>query len=406
MSDSETNSMEPSPVRWILVAPDWSLANVLWHNPNPFVLWPVCGKPLLGWWLDEAVRQGVRHVTVVAVDRPHNVRAWLDEGDLWSRSLEVVTTEPREAIEPGTVRIEMSGLPGNAPSSPSPGTGGELLRHWLAMQSQALASRDPMGLHLDREIAPGVWVAPGCSISPEAQFTGPAWIGPCAKLGRGCHIGPHAFVGAGCMLDEDVEVQNAVVCDDTYVGRHLTVANAVVVGGMLVDLSRDVVVRIAEDFILAPLNVRRPGWPGRIAAAILGPLLRTLARVLCGARSTPPAFELPNGEIVHLAERTSGPLILRRAEWLRAVAAGKLAWSGPLPRTAVDWATLPPDVAAVLRNTSPGVLSLADLYGCHSAATPDEWLHALYQCASPEGVGRLQLRRRWLHAALLNPKAQ
>ncbi|MFZ4775215.1 MAG: hypothetical protein ACOYM3_07635, partial [Terrimicrobiaceae bacterium] len=74
---------------WHLIAPDWASLDTIWRSPRPFLLWPVCEKPLLSYWLDEAVRQGVSSVSIEAVDRPHLVRQWLDQRDLWSRSIEV-----------------------------------------------------------------------------------------------------------------------------------------------------------------------------------------------------------------------------------------------------------------------------------------------------------------------------
>ena len=44
---------------WHLVVPEWSEYDTIWHSPLPFVLWPVCEKTLLTYWLDEAVRRGI-----------------------------------------------------------------------------------------------------------------------------------------------------------------------------------------------------------------------------------------------------------------------------------------------------------------------------------------------------------
>ena len=75
---------------WHLVAPEWEGLDTIWRSPLPFLLWPVCEKPLLTYWLDEAVRQGIPSVSIETVDRPHLVRQWLDGTALWSRSIEVM----------------------------------------------------------------------------------------------------------------------------------------------------------------------------------------------------------------------------------------------------------------------------------------------------------------------------
>ena len=65
---------------WHLIVPEWAEFDTIWHSPLPFVLWPVCEKPLLTYWLDEAVRQGISSVSIEAVDRPHLIRRWLEAG--------------------------------------------------------------------------------------------------------------------------------------------------------------------------------------------------------------------------------------------------------------------------------------------------------------------------------------
>ena len=93
---------------WHLIVPEWAEYDTIWHSPLPFVLWPVCEKPLLTYWLDEAVRQGISSVSIEAVDRPHLIRRWLEGRALWSRSIDVQAQpgggegKEREGASPGT----------------------------------------------------------------------------------------------------------------------------------------------------------------------------------------------------------------------------------------------------------------------------------------------------------------
>ena len=49
----------------------------------PLALVPILGKTLLEHWLDHLADGGVRHVCLLASDRPKQVRAWLGDGLRW-----------------------------------------------------------------------------------------------------------------------------------------------------------------------------------------------------------------------------------------------------------------------------------------------------------------------------------
>jgi NDP-sugar pyrophosphorylase family protein len=192
---------------WLLHAPDFAALDTIRRSPLPFVLWPICEKPLLAWWLDEAVRQGVPFVCVVAVDRPQRVRRYLDERDLWSRTIEVISKVPEEAD--GMVSHSMAHLPGVASAEPfpQPDSAPALLQHWYDLHLEALGRRSSGMVHLDHEYQPGIWFGPGVKAAPDVKFEAPCWVGSLAKLGSGSRIGPHAFIGPGAFVDHDVEMR-------------------------------------------------------------------------------------------------------------------------------------------------------------------------------------------------------
>ena len=47
---------------------------------TPLALTPILGKTLLEYWLDHLVDRGVRHVFLLASDRPEQIRAWVGDG--------------------------------------------------------------------------------------------------------------------------------------------------------------------------------------------------------------------------------------------------------------------------------------------------------------------------------------
>jgi len=387
---------------WHLIAPDWASLDAIWRSPLPFVLWPVCEKPLLSYWLDEAVRRGVESVSIEAVDRPHLIRQWLGQRDLWSRSIDV---RSQPGADDGKEILFLEGLPGTARPD-SVRSAKDLMQHWYELQAEALKHRSSGMVHIDHEYRPGVWFGPGAKAAADAAFTPPCWVGSHANIGRGCRVGPHAFIGPNSFLDSDVEVEESVVCADTYVGSHTSMKRKVVQGGLLIDLIRGVAVDVEDEFVIAAMGAlpSSPPWAERIVAALFAPPLEWIARTL--NRKNKPietACRLSRSRSVCLRSYASGPLCLRRSRWLRQVAAGRMRIVGVLPRSEEDWEGLSPEARSALEQAPAGVFALSDLYNCHSPKHPDEWMHALFQAGAAAGTGQWLARKAVLKIAVTNP---
>jgi hypothetical protein len=387
---------------WHLIAPDWGALDTIWRSPQPFILWPVCEKPLLSYWLDEAVRQGVPSLSIEVVDRPHLVRQWLDQRDLWSRSIQI-QSQPGHGEDKDC--FLMNTLPGEPDATPVQ-SAKELMQRWYGLQVEALRRRASGMVHLDHEYRPGIWFGPGTRAATDVAFTPPCWVGSHANIGPGCRIGPHAFIGPGVFLDGDVEVSESVVCAETYVGSHTTLKRMAAQGGLLMDFERGIGVEIVDDFVLSPLGAAKagPSWAVRIVAALVAGPLEWLARRVNGGN--PPVTStvvLGRSRALALPTYASGALCLRRSPWLRQVAAGNLRLTGVLPRGAKDWETLPPEAQSALKDAPVGVFALSDLYGCHSPEEPDEWMHAVFQAGAPHGAGQRLAKRSLLKIAMTTP---
>jgi len=389
-------------MKWHFVAPDWASLDTIWRSPQPFLLWPVCDKPLLSYWLDEAVRAGIESVSIEAVDRPHLVRQWLDQRDLWSRSIEV---HSKPGANGEWDRILLQGLPG--PGNPhGVQSAKDLMEHWYQLQVEALDRRASGMVHLDHEYRPGIWFGPGAKASADVVFTPPCWVGSRARIGPGCRVGPHAFIGSGVFLDADVEVAESVVCADTYVGSHTSLMRTAVQGGLLMDLERGLGVEVVDEFVLAPLgeSASSPRWFERLLAGLARIPVEWIAR-LCNRGTEPRETTVRLGRSRNLKLRSyaRGPLCLRRSGWLGHVAAGNMRLVGVLPRTEDDWNNLSPDTRSALEQAPAGVFALSDLYHCHSPSQPDEWMHAVFQAGAADGIGQRMAWKSLPHIALTTP---
>ena len=244
---------------WQLLAPDWSKLDTIWQNPLPFVLWPIGSQPLLAHWLDEAVRRGFEEVELYVADRATEVKAFLRDTPYWPKKLKVISLR-READAPATAE-RMDGLPVGELCASLPCEPGELLSYWLELRNAWLAGRSPDEVTLETFHPAGGWVGPHAKIHRSVRLRAPFWIGARAEIGANCEIGPNAFVGEHSILDENVEVVQACVLPDTYLGKNTRLFQSAAAGGTLIDFRRGCRVEIAERFILGPVgeSVMRKG---------------------------------------------------------------------------------------------------------------------------------------------------
>ena len=385
-----------------LLAPDYSELDSIWRQAHPFVLWPVGNQSLAAHWMDEAVRKGVGRVVIYAADRPADIRQHLEHGKYWSKELQVVPIMKDAAAPADAVR--MDSLPGTKSPATIPDSAAALLHHWVQLQKIWLAARSSDAVAVDREVVPGGWVSEHVRLHPRAKLNPPFWIGANSEIGPDSRIGPNAVIGVGCILAGSLEVEEAVVMPGTYLGNNTRVCQAVVQGGILIDLRRACRVDILENFIISHVTDRRPQspLPVRILAGLLWLLLTPLALAWRGQNWVERMICIKPGSQTLLATGIKGPLIVRRWPWLLEILRGSFVWFGVLPRQDEEWGRIPAETAERLKTAPCGIFSWADLQGCHDTRAADEWLHAAYQALHTEKSADRMLRRNWLKLALLD----
>ena len=106
-----------------------------------------------------------------------------------------------------------------------------------------------------REERPGVWIGEGARVHPAARVVAPAFIGRGTKVGSGALVTRFSSVEQRCLVDAGATIEDATILPDTYVGRGIDVAHAVVDGNHLVHLKRDVAVDVEDGSLIGS---RRP----------------------------------------------------------------------------------------------------------------------------------------------------
>jgi mannose-1-phosphate guanylyltransferase/phosphomannomutase len=124
---------------------------------------------------------------------------------------------------------------------------------YLKAQADVLAGR--VNAEIDGfEVSPGVWVAEGAEVDPDAVLTGPLAIGDYAKIEAGAQLREFTVVGSNVVVKEGAFLHRAVVHNNVYVGIGATLRGCVI--GKNTDVMR--AVRIEESAVVGDECVIEP----------------------------------------------------------------------------------------------------------------------------------------------------
>jgi mannose-1-phosphate guanylyltransferase/phosphomannomutase len=78
------------------------------------------------------------------------------------------------------------------------------------------------------EMAPGVFLAEGAEVDPDADLAAPCLVGRYAKVEAGARIGPLTVLGSNVVVKGGAELERTVVHDNAFVGPHTSLRGCVV----------------------------------------------------------------------------------------------------------------------------------------------------------------------------------
>jgi hypothetical protein len=99
------------------------------------------------------------------------------------------------------------------------------------------------------EIRPGVWVAKTAYVHSASQLLSPAYVGPNTRIRSGATLSECSTVERDCIVERGTTVCNSSVLGGTYVGVCLDLSNIVVNQSHLVDVRRNVSLKISDSLI-------------------------------------------------------------------------------------------------------------------------------------------------------------
>jgi mannose-1-phosphate guanylyltransferase/phosphomannomutase len=98
---------------------------------------------------------------------------------------------------------------------------------YLKAQADVLSGRVAVEIE-GFEVSPGIWVAASAEVDPEAVLKGPLCIGDYAKIEAGAQLREYTVVGSNVIVKEGAFLDRAVVHNNVYVGRGVTLRGCVV----------------------------------------------------------------------------------------------------------------------------------------------------------------------------------
>jgi hypothetical protein len=233
---------------------------------SPAVL-PLLGETLVEYWLVHLAGLGAREVTVLAPDRPEEIRQVVDGGIRWGLRAEVVPVAVEPTVAQARARYQGGNATGWLPAPDDivlldhlPGLPGARLFNnyagWFAAvqgwMSHALTP-DRVGVH---EIRPGVRVGLHTRIPGDAMLVPPCWIGEKVILGAGVSIGPMAVVEDRVVVEAGAEISHSIVGPETLVGKLTWLTDSIAWGDLLINWKSGSTLRVTDDFLLCPLRER------------------------------------------------------------------------------------------------------------------------------------------------------
>jgi len=98
---------------------------------------------------------------------------------------------------------------------------------YLKAQADVLSGR--VDTEIDGfEVSPGIWVAEGAEVDPEALLSGPLCIGDYAKVEAGAQLREFTVVGNNVVIKEGAFLHRAVVHNNVYIGQGVTLRGCVI----------------------------------------------------------------------------------------------------------------------------------------------------------------------------------
>lgn len=412
----------------IVICPDRISVRPFFSRTMPAALVPVLGHSLLSHALTALAEAGAKEVTILAVDRPEQIRRAVGRGERWGLAVQVVA-ESRE-LSVGEARAKYRPVPATGwlpqphdvlvADRPPVSEDSPLIeaREWFSSLPKWLprAREQRVGV---REIEPGVWAGLRVRIEEGVTFESPCWLGEGAWVRAGAKIGPAAYVEDDVMIDHDAVVSESWIGPRTYVGALTHVHRSLAWGRGLLNFDTDSYLEVPDAFLLSelqplPKTTTRSSWLGRLLALGCGVLTSPVALLAWGrSRREKSAFCAKRRAVLPVSAGTLATIreveyqefpglsgLWRRWPQLWSIVRGDFAWIGNRPITREQAQELTSEFEQLWLAAPVGLVSLADVEGCADVFDDEARAHASFYAAQIGPKLDRQILRRLIFRTL------
>lgn len=388
----------------LLLCPAYRAAVSRLAEHTPLVTAPLLGRTLVEYWMDALAARGVKHVLLLASDRPQEVRNVVGDGTRWGIRVDVLPQSRELSLDEARAKYASGGefAPENVLLLETlPDLPGQPLFTSYAGWCKALTSYFKLAITPSRigmhEVQPGVWVGLHAQIAPTAQLHAPCWIGEGALIGDHAIVGPEAVVENHSIVEDGARVVESVIGPETFVGEMIFVQHSLAQGSTLVNWKTDSCLHVPDAFFLCSLSERNFAashgslmgrFLGALAMLVTAPfaVIAMLVSLLRG--ESPMQLRLgvrPQRNIRSAAlqtfayyELSSGSNWLKRWPQFWSVVRGDLSWVGNRPLRPTQALELANDFERLWLAAPVGLVSLADAHGCTEGLNDDICAHASF----------------------------
>lgn len=396
----------------VIICPDESSEAKSLAESCPLVNLPLLGKSVIEHWIEHlaASAKKFKEITILATDRPEEVRALVGDGERWGLAIEVIPEKCELTREEAWSKYGTRTahklvdspaeifLADHLPDSPEKKLFTSFADFFVDAEAalKNVTERERVGAH---EIQPGVWMGLHSHLSPGVTLHPPCWIGEHVRISKNAIIGPDAIIEDKVVIGPGAKVTNSYVGSETLVGAATRLKDSLAIGNTLMNWRNGSVAKVADPFLMCALQRHHRDsallkFAGRLAAlAALGlsaPLISAfvLHAFAHGRRILRPLQAvLPTGEsggpprLLTYYELTSARGLWRRWPQLWNVARGQFTWVGNRPLHPMQVAKLASDFERLWLAAPLGLFSHADAQGCAHSFSDEAKAHASFYAA-------------------------
>ncbi len=252
---------------------------------------PYLTKPLIEFYLDYCVLNGVTDILIVREIFDHEAEAFISSGSRWGLNITRAFSKPNETIEDVTRKnidflsddtIIFNGyfLPVYNKNSDLkfseleqknlkylkvyPENSSAKLLSCQECEMPTITDYHSLNMRLLNEnsedlimngygVQKGVFMGMNTVVMNRSSIRTPFMLGDNSHVGVDAQIGESAIIGNSCVIDKRTVIKKSIIFNKTYVGADLEICNKIIFGGKIIDPITMVYVNFEDDFFMTQL---------------------------------------------------------------------------------------------------------------------------------------------------------